>query len=154
MRGRKKIAPVCKVCFDDNPINFYGFTRNKCKECCKLASKERQSINGGNKNYYKNIIRIRFLTAQRRAKVSNMEFDLTIDFLNELLKSQNNRCFYSGRLFDESPINSVSIDRTNNNLGYTKGNIRLVTSAINYMKRALSEVDFLSIIHDIKNNLK
>lgn len=50
---------------------------------------------------------------------------------------------------------SASIDRIDSSIGYIRGNVVFVISAVNTMKNNLSEKQFLNIIESIYNkNLK
>lgn len=77
--------------------------------------------------------------AKNRSKSRNLEFNLTLSFLEELWERQQGNCVVTGRAFDlETPEkkgqprpNAPSIDRIIPALGYTQGNVRLVTYHVN-----------------------
>lgn len=90
--------------------------------------------------------RLRKLTAmaRNRAKVKNLDFNIDEGYLISLWDSSFGNCAVSRRSFDLKPFgkkgqvnpNAPSVDRIVPELGYTKGNIRLVTYHVNV---ALSE---------------
>jgi hypothetical protein len=89
--------------------------------------------------------------------------ELTVDFLCELFKKQNGRCALSGIKMDlgdkrNGPWGNpfmCSIDRINNNVGYTKDNVWLILSSINAFKGKHSIPILLNIVKKIYeyNNL-
>jgi hypothetical protein len=62
-----------------------------------------------------------------------LEFALNIDDIMQLLSAQGGRCALSGMPLEFKPNMqfSASLDRVDVNLGYTKGNIRLVAVILN-----------------------
>lgn len=79
-----------------------------------------------------------------RAKKKNIEYDLDDDFILNMFISQENRCNLTGIVFSLDPPKngqhnnpySPSIDRIDPKKGYTKDNVRLILSCVNF---ALSE---------------
>lgn len=89
-------------------------------------------------------------SARARSKTNNMAFDITTDFLMELLQAQGQKCYYSQRSLTYNTGNSaVSIDRIDPTGGYTKGNIALTQWVVNNMKCNLSPTEFRAICSDI-----
>lgn len=78
----------------------------------------------------------RFHQAKRRAKDAGREFELTIDFVREMGDRQRWRCALTGLKFDMTgdpwsrPF-APSIDRIENDGGYTRDNVRLVLHSMN-----------------------
>lgn len=81
------------------------------------------------------------------------EYDITLNDISELIKSQNNRCLLSGIEFDwecgTSSVFKPSIDRIDSTRGYIKGNIQILCICINQMKSNLTQSQFLSYVSDI-----
>lgn len=81
-----------------------------------------------------------------RARKRGFDCDIDVDFLLDLLSKQNFRCAVTGLEMTmttgqgQTPTN-VSVDRINPNLGYVKGNVRLVCSRINTMRGAMSDTE-------------
>ena len=90
-------------------------------------------------------------------KKYNRNFDLDIEFLLELYKSQDGRCAISNVPLKHERKNlfSASIDRIDASGGHTKNNVQLVCQAMNLAKREFTNehiFDFLmSACNEIKN---
>jgi hypothetical protein len=71
------------------------------------------------------------------------EYEVTVDFLNELFIKQNGQCAISGHLMThiagkgQVPTN-ISIDRIDSKKGYQKDNIQLLCRCVNYFKMNMS----------------
>lgn len=73
--------------------------------------------------------------AKGRAKLNNLDFNIDGEYLIELWKNNDGKCEVSGRVFnlesygEYGQVNpdAPSIDKIIPKLGYTKGNVRLVT---------------------------
>lgn len=81
-------------------------------------------------------------SARRRAKIYNLQFDLTEDFIFDLIKN-NSVCPVFGTPFDFSGCRGTwnfknnaypSLDRLNPDKGYVKDNIRLISWRANEIK--------------------
>lgn len=55
--------------------------------------------------------------------------------------SQNKKCYFTGLNIKFN--DDASVDRIDNNIGYTIKNIRIVHKDINYMRRILSDDKFI-----------
>jgi ribonucleotide monophosphatase NagD (HAD superfamily) len=89
----------------------------------------------------------------------NLDFNLTIDDLWELFQDQKGKCSLTGvdiKLLNSSINNNyhlqtASLDRINNNLGYVLGNVRWVHKIVNSLKSDLSDEDLISLCHLISS---
>lgn len=146
---------LCKECGTEEKSLFYETNMSTCKPCIrdrnkvnysKLTSKQRaHKIQRTSKWQDDNMLRYRFISARGRAKHKNIEFSITLEDLQQQLEVQRGKCFYTGkemRIARNERNTTVSIDRMNNDLGYTKTNIVLCCSIINNMKTDLNLVDF------------
>lgn len=99
------------------------------------------------------------------AKLRNYSWNLSIKFLWELFIKQNKKCALSGiniempfhirQLHDKNNDKLASLDRIDNNKGYTKDNVQWVCKRINYMKHTQKQEEFLKLVSIIyKNNFK
>ena len=87
------------------------------------------------------IISRRVSDSKSRAKDKNLEHDIDSDHIKLLLKQSRNRCGMLGKKFvfkAKDPLN-MSIDRIDNNRGYTKDNVWLVSTWANRAKNTLPE---------------
>ena len=81
-----------------------------------------------------------------RAKKKGYGFDVTFDDLRDLFVKQNAKCFYSGLPFDFSdPMGTISIDRVDNSLGYTKENVVWCRFGVNSLKSSRTYEDLVEI---------
>jgi hypothetical protein len=151
------IEKSCLKCLKIKSINeFYKNVGNRdgfqyhCKSCDKLEKQVRKNTNKG---------RFKFMCqkAKDRAKRKNLPFNLTIDFLEQLYNEQNKRCAISGILlnFETIGINgkiaadSPSIDKITPEIGYVKGNVRLVSYQVNCALLNYGDANLFSLIEHI-----
>lgn len=85
----------------------------------------------------------------RNAKIRDIPFNLSIDYLWELYEQQNGKCALSGLEipFGKSTIDSsdASLDRIDSNKEYSKDNVQWVHKDINKMKMELDEKRFIEL---------
>lgn len=94
----------------------------------------------------------KFTSIQREAKERNLEFDVSVEDLNEQFKRQGGRCNLTGtHLFFTSrkSIGNASLDRIDNLNGYISNNIQWVHKDINFIKYTLSTKRLLEICKKI-----
>lgn len=92
-----------------------------------------------------------FRQIKNSADKRNIEFNITIEFLDQLFKMQNKKCALSGLDIslpyqdqDRSVGNyTASLDRINSNIGYIEENVQWVHKWVNKMKQNLQEDEFL-----------
>ena len=92
--------------------------------------------------------------ARRSERGERAQIDFGIDFLWELYKKQEGKCALSGLeiVFNrKSVLNTVSVDRIDSRLGYTKENTQLVHKDVNRMKNYYGERYFYQICCAICN---
>ena len=90
-------------------------------------------------------------SARQRAKNKDLEFDIDIDFIECMFKSQQGLCAISGlpmiyRADKNTPntFNSFSIDRICSYKGYTKDNVHLVCWGVNCAKQQMGLDQFFN----------
>lgn len=108
---------------------------------------------------YKQLSLAFFNRIKASAKLRNINFNITIEYLWNLFEKQKGLCVYSGKeiilptkmkqLRGENNENIASLDRINNEIGYIEGNLQWVCKRINYMKHTMNEDYFLNWIKDI-----
>lgn len=125
--------------------NRYWYRNGRDKRCkaCKNKQMRNATLKYDSDTALYKLLNVRLLGAKGRSKKCKLDFDLTLDYLLELWKTQNGLCavskipmtynWSSGRIFT-----NVSIDQINPHLGYTKENIQLVCMAVNQMKSDMS----------------
>lgn len=86
---------------------------------------------------------------KRATNIDN--YDLTEDYIKELLEKQEYKDFYTG--IKPEDYHEYSIDRIDSSKGYIQGNVVITTNQINLMKGDLSLEDFKNQIKLLYNNL-
>jgi hypothetical protein len=99
--------------------------------------------------HYKKSFSQYFCNIKKDAKRRKLEFNISKEDLESLLKQQNNKCKLS-----ELPISmedgSASLDRIDNTRYYELDNVQWVHRKVNYMKNTLNQEEFIflcSLIH-------
>lgn len=94
----------------------------------------------------------------RRAKARKHFCDLTLEQMKEVWDKQKGVCTYSKIKLqianykkENNPIYTVSLDRIDSRVGYTKENIQFISVAMNYLKNKMSHKEMLLIINILKN---
>ena len=146
---------VCKICGNNDMLNFYISSKTKCKTCISREM-QKKYINGvftnryeTNKNWkHNNFIHNKVQGAKHRASRKGFEFTITDEIVEDILKQQNGKCYFTNieLTFKTHDWCSLSIDRINNDLGYTKENIVLVTKFVNSSKNSLTNQEFIDNI--------
>jgi hypothetical protein len=101
-----------------------------------------------------------FNNIKRGAESRNHEFDVTIEYLWELLLFQDKKCVLSGLdlVFSKTRKNrtsqTCSLDRKDSSVGYIKGNVQWVHKKINIMKNKLLDKDFIYFCLMVANKNK
>lgn len=129
---RRKIQDnccYCNICHQWKDItDFYKSTLTRCKKChVKESLKKRESLRG----FLMHLLRNCNGGSKTKWDISGgtrNTFALSMDDLIEILKLQNLRCKYSGIPMTFKPNSDwmCSIERIDNNKGYTKDNIALI----------------------------
>jgi hypothetical protein len=94
--------------------------------------------------------------AKNRASAKRLPFDLDRAFLIELWDQNEGRCVLTKRPFDLSAYggkgqanpNSPSIDRIEPELGYVKGNVRLIIYHLNIALSGFGTEEFTKLAKD------
>ena len=151
-----KICIKCKK--EISKINFYSRNnklRNCCKECFKTdIRKNREEVLNDPLRRKKFLSCQMISDAKKRAKIKNLKFDLTREWV---LENMGDECpvFHEkytrskGYFIDFSP----SIDRIDNSEGYTKDNCIIVSLLANKIKSS-STTDQLCKVANFYKNLE
>ena len=98
-----------------------------------------------------NVQRRIFSRTKSRAKINEIEFNIDIDdiiipevcpVLNIEIKQEYGK--------GTNPIHSPSIDRINPKLGYTKGNVRIISNRANLLKSNATVEELELVLKDLK----
>ena len=144
---------LCHCCGEYKNIEEYTANgeanpiRNNRRSICRKCSTYRQKIINRSlpdDRKLSKCLRWRWLSARDRSRYNNLDFNLTVEYLNELWIKQGGKCALSGiemtfELQNGRTPTNVSIDKIDRTKGYIIGNIQLVCMACNQMKSDLSE---------------
>ena len=149
------MAKTCFKCKETKDVNlFFKHSQTPdglhswCKACCTIGNiKSRNKAN----SKIETRARVFLRNAKNSAKKRNNEFDLTIQDIVDCWNNQYQICAYSGidMTLEANKLNTVSIERIDSNIGYTKDNTILVCQAINRMKSDFSYDDFYRLCSSV-----
>ena len=121
-----------------------SLTRGKSTCCGKPI--HRTGNRGSNWKGFGNISGSLIIKLRWGAKLREIDFAISGEYLLEMLELQKHRCALSGKKL--TPQN-MSADRLDSSQGYVEGNIQWVTKQINMMKRSMSNSDFIKLSKQI-----
>ena len=149
-----KICSICKI--EQSLSNFSSDSHTYCRPCAaqwmknkrKERSKEkwkqdREIIAAAKGRSYISYLTTNLPAIRSRAKIKNIEFDITAKDLTDLAEQQQLKCaltrevltFITGK---GRVMTNASVDRIDSNKGYIKNNIQLVSLQANTLKNILS----------------
>jgi hypothetical protein len=146
---------TCFKCKENKEVSLFFKHRQTadgyhswCKDCCKEGN--RKSLKKTNSTI-EGRARIFLRNAKKSAEKRKQEFCLEIEDIITFWKQQNGICAYTGRnmKLEAGHLDTVSIERINSNVGYTKDNTILVCQAINRMKSDFEFEDFYEMCADV-----
>jgi len=140
---------VCSQCKDSN-LYLSGLCRNCYLEYHRQYSERKYKENPSkwlerSAGYYKTQ-KGRFGRYKKDAKIRSISWNLTFE---EFITFWQKPCFYTGR-----SIETIGLDRIDNNLGYCVENVVSCCKEVNRAKADMSQQDFLAMCGSIVKNLK
>ena len=130
---------------DARKKNREGEPFGHCKDC------RRVNRNNNPHTYFVQML----AHVRRRVREKKLDYDLNIDFLKRLYSKQGGGCPISGQpltlLADGKghKLTNASLDRINNDRGYTKDNVRMVCWIVNIMRHNQRDDQLLSWCYKI-----
>lgn len=99
-----------------------------------------------------------FTSVKKGASTRKLDFEINMDYVWDIYKSQGGVCYYSGIPIQFTPSykrknQTASIDRIDSSKGYINGNIVICHKNINLMKRHWSEYFFLILCQRIYDHM-
>lgn len=126
--GARKSEYKCKYCGILDPDKFYPNNHSTCIRCQNKIRQEKI-----NENIAKKLYTNSNHSYNTRHNISG--YNLTVDYIQELLNKQNYKCYYTGiNLKIGSKLTNPTLDRIDSNKGYIKGNVVVCTEIANIMK--------------------
>lgn len=154
----KKICTICYSVFDKNIKNFDIFRRDcnseyvlsgKCKSCNSVhRAKKKMRMRNDPEWYCRNLVS----AIRNRAKREKLPFNISGEYLFNILVNQDFKCYYTGLPIDltaESKnhnrphANMGSVDKKNPTDGYIEGNIVWTIWNTNRIKNNLTHDEFI-----------
>lgn len=139
--------------------NYDRIREKKKQQCVDRYEKEGKHRYRENTKHYDFKLSQALKACKYRAKKNDVPFDLDLAFLLELWESQNGKCILTNREFylgecenQTAQMNSLSIDRIQPSLGYTKGNVRLIVHHLNMAMSHFGLDALLKLVEDVKAN--
>lgn len=137
--GHSRWHVVCE-CGTEKTVLGTHLVSGKVKTC-GVCSRRRRNWKG-----YKEVSLTYYTSVKRGAGGGKgrkpIDFNLTIEYIGDLLEAQNYKCSLSGLPIDVSS-KTASLDRIDSSKGYIEGNLQWLHKDINMMKRHYSEDYFI-----------
>jgi hypothetical protein len=160
---------ICRNCKQEKVLEKYQlfkshngkeYLRHTCRDCINLRtlSKETPSDKRQKANREKKRRELweysMFHQAKQRAIKKSIPFDIDQQYIKSILTES---CPILGiplkKGIGSFSDNSPSLDRINPNLGYVKGNVKVISDRANRIKRDASIEELKAIINYMENNL-
>lgn len=144
------IAGGCMDCRKEYAKKYRKDNKDKIQLWHKNNHKQNYSTEKRRLIYEKNIVYELLCHAKTRAKQKKLDFNITKEDINI-----PNVCpVFNIPLDRRDRLHAPSLDRIDNNKGYVKGNIRVISAKANRLKNNGSIEDFEKIISYMKSILK
>lgn len=158
-REYPRIELACNACGKPVvvPSNRYSVS---CDSKCRAIYLGRKSAEF-RKASVENTLKQLAVQVKSRAKRKDITCDIDAEFLLTLLERQEGKCAGTGRELlpsmytaekHRSDKDTVSVDRIDSNLGYTRDNIQLVGFHYNTAKNSFSDEEFINLCRDVVLN--
>lgn len=132
----------CRVCKNNLSKSHRENNRNEYNEYCRKKKREKYSKEKRREIYENNIEKEMYYAAKYRAKTKNIEFTITVE--DVVIPKM---CPVFGIPLDRRDrFHSPSLDRIDNNLGYVKGNVQVISSKANRLKNNGTVEEFKQIL--------
>jgi len=137
----KKWCSTCSGCGKEQAYTRKDHARQSakanwlCRGCAHYENKTRPSL-------YKGFLLVHIDVFRKTAAGRGLSWELDPDDVVDLWESQKGLCALSGLPMQKNP-KTWSIDRIDNDRGYTKDNIHLVLTHVNMMRGKYSIEDFI-----------
>lgn len=140
--GNRQLA-ICKCdCGNTKLVRTANLPKNKRNTCGKC---ERP-------NHWKGVGELSatyYYRTRRNARLRNMAFEVSIEYLWNLYKEQEGKCALTGLPIPFGKYtkekNEASLDRVDSSKGYIEGNVQWVHKDINHMKWDLTPERFIQL---------
>lgn len=143
--GQRKEEYKCQYCGETNLDKFFAHNHSTCKKCLQERRKDNTNKDIA-KKLYEN-------SRSYRDRINIEEYNLTLEYIQELLEEQNYKCYYTQvPLTIGSKLTNPTIDRIDSSKGYIQGNVVICTEIANTMKNDLTIEEFKTQINLLYSN--
>lgn len=144
---------MCKCdCGKINLVSCYTLIKGTSTKCLTCGNSLKKDKNPSWKGFGEISGKI-FSKLKRDAIIRNIDFKITLEYLDTLYKKQNKKCALTGLdLSMTHKQQTASVDRIDSNRGYTEENIQWVHKDINMMKKNYPEDYFIYMCELVVKN--
>jgi hypothetical protein len=151
IENEAKVLCRCQ-CGNERKVSCYTLIKGTSKQCSECGNSLKKDKNPAWKGYGdvsgKTISKIK-----RDAESRYISFNLTIEFLDSLLKQQEFKCALTGLVLSTNYKNlTASVDRIDSTKGYIENNVQWVHKDVNMMKNHYYETYFKEICKLVTNH--
>lgn len=136
---------ICVHCKVEKSAEDFREGRTSCKACESEKSTSRR---------HKRPIHEAIRNAKRRARDKGLDFDLCVSTIESIIRRQEHKCFYTRtHLHVEcggARATQISLDRVDNDRGYTPGNIVVAALAANRARNDATVDQFMEFMHSVR----
>lgn len=153
-KGLTRIEVKCS-CGEIRKMSSAQLKRTKRCSNCRILKLKRTGKDSITYQGTKNIPKTFYSSILNSAKKRNIDFNITIDILEDLYIKQNGRCAYTNLpivVGNNKKETTASVDRIDNSKGYYVDNIQFVHKHINSMKLDFTEEYFFRMVSLIFKN--
>lgn len=135
--------------------NYAIMSYNEAKECKSCSNKKPE--NNSHKGWIKGVLRTSFAYKyQTQADIRGLDWDITFEYLAELLIKQDFKCALTGWDIDAMEVNknTASLDRIDSSKGYTEDNVQWVHKMVNMTKQQYTQEEFIDMCKAVADKVK
>lgn len=147
----------CSNCGEEQSYlrKYYAEESLRLNKHCKKCSNKNPN-NNQHQGYYKEVLRKSFVHKYKaNAELRNISWEVSFEYLAELLIKQKFKCTLTGIFLDAMKVNNnCSLDRIDSKQGYTKDNVQWVIPMVNMCKQAYTQEDFIEMCKNVALNNK
>jgi hypothetical protein len=137
----------CRICKNNYSEKYRNENVLQVKESIRRWQQKNYSTEKRRESYIRNFVTEMLTRAKYRAEKNNLEFNLTREDIN-----LPEFCPVFGIKIDfENQHSSPALDRVDNEKGYIKGNVRIISNRANRLKNNGTIEEFQQIIEYMKN---
>jgi len=145
---------ICSSCRKTKPLNEFGRQKDRqdgrrshCKLCIRDYNKTKAKSRG---NWWKKsneTLLGKFQYFRQSSRRRKLKWNLSFEDFSKIPQV----CYYTGLplTLKRNNDHTLSLDRINSRVGYTKNNVVFCCSAVNYMKSDLTLKDFISFCRKV-----